>query len=106
MPWRAGQLHFDVSIDEATTICERLLVCLVSWFEGGSLAETVFTCLFMHQPAFQLLQQRHADLDAVPACGTPASLALLAAVTTVVKTVGVMRQLVLHADIYEVRPVV
>ena len=76
---------------------ERLLVCMVSWFDGGSLAETLFTCLYLHETAL-------ARLRALNDAGVVATthVVLLAAVTVVLKTVGLQRRVVIQADIYEV----
>lgn len=29
---------------------DGIFSCLVSWLEGHSLAQTLFTCLYLHQP--------------------------------------------------------
>lgn len=35
---------------EIIGIIDALNACLVSWLDGSSLAQTVFTCLYLHQP--------------------------------------------------------
>ena len=93
-----GALRFELSSAELSAVLERLLVCLVSWFDGGSLAETLFTCLYLHQPA---LAHLHLLREQAGAAASSSLIALLAAVTTVLRTVGLQRKAVIQADIYE-----
>lgn len=39
-----------LTLNEQTMIVDRTLSCFVSWLEGHSLAQTVFTNLYMHKP--------------------------------------------------------
>jgi len=36
---------------ELIGIFDGLFSCLISWLEGHSPAQTVFTCLYLHEPA-------------------------------------------------------
>lgn len=40
----------DFSYDELIGIMDTTLACIVSWLEGHSLAQTVFTNLYLHKP--------------------------------------------------------
>lgn len=40
----------DLSLPEEIGIIDSTLSCLVSWLEGHSLAQTVFTNLYLHKP--------------------------------------------------------
>ena len=40
----------DLSLAEEIGIIDSTLSCLVSWLEGHSLAQTVFTNLYLHKP--------------------------------------------------------
>lgn len=40
----------DLSLSEQIGIIDSTLACLVSWLEGHSLAQTVFTNLYLHKP--------------------------------------------------------
>lgn len=40
----------DLSAAETIGIIDGQLSCLVSWLEGHSIAQTLFTCLYLHQP--------------------------------------------------------
>lgn len=45
----SGELKLtDLSYPEIIGITDSLLACFVSWLEGHSLAQTVYTCLYMH----------------------------------------------------------
>lgn len=35
---------------ELIGLMDSINACLVSWLDGNSLAQTVFTCLYLHQP--------------------------------------------------------
>lgn len=35
---------------ELIGIMDGIYACLVSWLDGHSLAQTMFTCLYLHQP--------------------------------------------------------
>ncbi|CAG9806815.1 unnamed protein product [Chironomus riparius] len=46
---KTGQLKLDdLQCDELIGIYDSLFSCLVSWLEGHSPAQTVFTCLYLH----------------------------------------------------------
>lgn len=40
----------DVTRAELIGSFDSLFSCLVSWLEGHSAAQTLFTCLYLHQP--------------------------------------------------------
>ena len=48
---QAGHLKTkDLSRSEQIAIIDTTLACFVTWLEGHSLAQTVFTNLYLHQP--------------------------------------------------------
>ncbi|KAG8228326.1 hypothetical protein J437_LFUL009371 [Ladona fulva] len=48
---QAGTLKLDdLTIEEQIGIIDSTLACVVSWLEGHSLAQTVFTNLYLHKP--------------------------------------------------------
>lgn len=45
----SGKLKMDnLSYAELIGVIDSILACFVSWLEGHSLAQTVYTCLYMH----------------------------------------------------------
>lgn len=40
----------DLKSEETIAIIDGTLACIVSWLEGHSLAQTVFTNLYLHRP--------------------------------------------------------
>ncbi|XP_037114142.1 N-alpha-acetyltransferase 35, NatC auxiliary subunit [Syngnathus acus] len=40
----------DLSLPELIGIMDTCFCCLITWLEGHSLAQTVFTCLYVHNP--------------------------------------------------------
>ncbi|CAB1321655.1 unnamed protein product [Coregonus sp. 'balchen'] len=40
----------DLSLPELIGIMDNCFCCLITWLEGHSLAQTVFTCLYVHNP--------------------------------------------------------
>ncbi|KAK1786971.1 hypothetical protein P4O66_017338, partial [Electrophorus voltai] len=40
----------DLSLPELIGIVDTCFCCLITWLEGHSLAQTVFTCLYVHNP--------------------------------------------------------
>lgn len=40
----------DLTYEELIGIIDMTLACIVSWLEGHSLAQTVFTNLYLHKP--------------------------------------------------------
>ncbi|XP_026463560.1 N-alpha-acetyltransferase 35, NatC auxiliary subunit isoform X2 [Ctenocephalides felis] len=54
----SGQLKLQgLLVNETIGIMDHCLCCLVSWLEGHSLAQTLFTCLYMHRP--HEIQDKH-----------------------------------------------
>lgn len=46
-----GELKLDnLEYRELIGVFDSIYACLVSWLEGHSLAQTLFTCLYMHFP--------------------------------------------------------
>lgn len=49
--FQAGTLKIDaLDPSELIGIMDATMACIVSWLEGHSLAQTVFTNLYLHQP--------------------------------------------------------
>uniref|UniRef100_A0A8C3S4D3 N-alpha-acetyltransferase 35, NatC auxiliary subunit n=1 Tax=Chelydra serpentina TaxID=8475 RepID=A0A8C3S4D3_CHESE len=42
----------DLSLPQLIGIMDTCFCCLITWLEGHSLAQTVFTCLYIHNPDF------------------------------------------------------
>lgn len=40
----------DISYKDTIALVDSMYACLVSWLEGHSLAQTLFTCLYLHKP--------------------------------------------------------
>lgn len=80
----SGELKLDdIPPSEACDIIDGTLCCVASWLEGGSMAQTVFANLYMHNP--------HAIEDRV----------MRASCTAMLKLVGVIRELVTTTCVYE-----
>lgn len=48
---QAGQIKVkDLTQREQITVIDRTYACMVSWLEGHSLAQTVFTNLYLQKP--------------------------------------------------------
>ena len=104
----AGQLPLEsLSLASARALALGLLVREVAWCNGTSLAETVFTCLYLHDPALKHLvasvnaggaHEKHVARTGTEGLGMRAWSGL--AVGTL-KTVALTREAVFHADIYE-----
>lgn len=46
-----GVLELDtISYKDMIGLIDSMYTCLVSWLEGHSLAQTLFTCLYLHKP--------------------------------------------------------
>uniref|UniRef100_A0A674A7H2 N-alpha-acetyltransferase 35, NatC auxiliary subunit n=1 Tax=Salmo trutta TaxID=8032 RepID=A0A674A7H2_SALTR len=45
-----GFIVRDLSLPELIGIMDTCFCCLITWLEGHSLAQTVFTCLYVHNP--------------------------------------------------------
>ncbi|GAB0100544.1 N-alpha-acetyltransferase 35, NatC auxiliary subunit homolog [Sergentomyia squamirostris] len=79
-----GQLKLDnLTPAELLGIIDSIYACVVSWLEGHSLAQTLFTCLYMHFP--------HA-IEEKP---------LKAFCICVFKVVWYIREFIQHAAVYE-----
>lgn len=51
LPFQANKLKLDeFTFEELIGITDTTLSCLVTWLEGHSLAQTVFTNLYLHKP--------------------------------------------------------
>ena len=47
-----GKLKLEnLEYNELIGLFDGLFACLNSWLDGHSLAQTVFTCLYLHEPA-------------------------------------------------------
>ncbi|KAG5841366.1 hypothetical protein ANANG_G00198760 [Anguilla anguilla] len=44
----------DLSLPELIGIMDTCFCCLITWLEGHSLAQTVFTCLYVHNPVYAM----------------------------------------------------
>lgn len=42
----------SASSQRALSVLDGMAVCEVAWYEGGSLPETLYVCLYLHPPAF------------------------------------------------------
>nr|KAF6331955.1 N-alpha-acetyltransferase 35, NatC auxiliary subunit [Pipistrellus kuhlii] len=42
----------DLTLPELIGIMDTCFCCLITWLEGHSMAQTVFTCLYVHNPDF------------------------------------------------------
>ena len=58
LPWE------NISIPEFVTVFDHTLSCLVTWFEGHSLAQTVLTNLYLHCGDSPELRPPHPELKA------------------------------------------
>ncbi|XP_027037069.1 N-alpha-acetyltransferase 35, NatC auxiliary subunit-like, partial [Pocillopora damicornis] len=48
---KAGLVRIkDLTPKELIGIMDELIACLITWLDGHSLVQTVFTCLYMHNP--------------------------------------------------------
>lgn len=46
-----GAIQLDnISYKDVIGLIDSMYACLVSWLEGHSLAQTLFTCLYLHKP--------------------------------------------------------
>jgi hypothetical protein len=113
----SGALPLErLTLAEARALSLQLLVLEFGWCEGVSLAESVFTCLYLHPPALPRLVAALADpsagpdpaaakptVAAVAAAGdAPLALRALAALGVIgLKVVHLTREAVFHADLYE-----
>jgi hypothetical protein len=104
-------LH-QISLRDTRNICLRMLKLEMSWVDATSLAESLFTCFYLHEPILGLLKSTFSGLLAslnengdnpnstVKDLGEEC---LACIVVLVLKKVAMMRDIVLHADIYEVK---
>lgn len=113
------------SADTLASILDGLISCEVAWYEGGSLPETLFTCLYLHSPAYYKLLEAVGieqppnyigsrlypptiDTDigetgselVIPA-GNEKALVLVACALGTLRCCGIARDIVLLADIHE-----
>ncbi|CAN0151275.1 unnamed protein product, partial [Discosporangium mesarthrocarpum] len=107
-------------------ILDGMAICEVAWHDGGSLPETLYTCLYLHPQAYSVLMQelglgplppphgqQKLDIRIEPggcsrAIGGPRSwmdkaltLALLAHTLGTLRCCSVSRDVIILADIYE-----
>lgn len=74
--------------EQLVDVADGLIKCEATWHEGFPLAQTVLTCLYLHDPSL--------------ACGTePASPLLEALVRFTAATVHAVHSVIIRADIYE-----
>jgi len=78
-----GMLPLDLTSQQLIAVMDRLVACEVAWYNGNGIAQTVFTCLYLHD--------RSLIKDA----------ALLAFVKLQLKTCYMVREVVVQGDIYE-----
>ncbi|RMX51654.1 hypothetical protein pdam_00020297 [Pocillopora damicornis] len=74
---KAGLVRIkDLTPKELIGIMDELIACLITWLDGHSLVQTVFTCLYMHNPFIiedpclkplktRLREEPNCDLDTV-----------------------------------------
>lgn len=97
----------NISLSEARRICSKLLTLEISWIDGTSMAETMFTCFYLHDPVLPLLISTFQSLSKKdskesPKLETLAEGCLSCFVVLLLKNVALIREIVFHADIYEV----
>lgn len=81
---KAGKLKIqDLMVEELIGNIDATLACLVTWLEGHSLAQTVFTNLYLHKPL--LIEDR--VLKAFSVC--------------ILKMIEVIRDFVNKANVFE-----
>lgn len=81
---KTGQLKLDnLECDELIGIFDALFSCLVSWLEGHSPAQTIFTCLYLHDTTH--IQDKY----------------LLSYCNGILKLTGVIRKFITSARVYE-----
>jgi hypothetical protein len=105
-----GELRLQLSPEEAVEIFDNLLRLELMWYDGNTLAQTIFTCLYMHPSVMTKLKELPL-VDPPPADGEPVDgkvnvegmvgLAVAAFGTCLLKTCATMRNVILRADIYE-----
>ncbi|XP_055689664.1 N-alpha-acetyltransferase 35, NatC auxiliary subunit homolog [Lutzomyia longipalpis] len=79
-----GQLKLDnLEFSELIGVFDSIYACLVSWLEGHSLAQTLFTCLYMHFP--------HAIEEK----------SLKAFCISIYKLTDYIRKIITHASVFE-----
>ena len=80
----SGELKLEsIPADECCDIVDGMLCCIASWLEGGSMAQTVFANLYLHNP--------HAINDRP----------MKAVCITVLKLVSVVKELITSTCVYE-----
>lgn len=53
----AGELRLELTPKEVLAICDNLLGLELLWYDGNSLAQTLFTCLYIHPAVLKKLQE-------------------------------------------------
>lgn len=130
---RAGSLRLGLTAHEALQVMDHLWDLEMSWQDGNTVPQTVFTCLYVQAHAIGLLRQyvgqekafpgATADAPEAPVVSTPSlaeagvaspaepgtaehtvALALLAYCTSLLRTMALLRAVFFSADVYEVRP--
>ena len=89
-----------LTLSRARADAVALMVMESAWSEGTSLAETVFTCLYLHQPALAHLVATVTG-GGGEGGGGRGMRALAALGVACLKGVGLAREVVFHADLYE-----
>ena len=81
LPWD------NISIPEFVTVFDHTLACLVTWFEGHSLAQTVLTNLYLHCGDSPELRPPHPELKAY--------------VVATLKLVDLIKDIIAKATVFE-----
>ena len=81
LPWE------NISIPEFVTVFDHTLSCLVTWFEGHSLAQTVLTNLYLHCGDSPELRPTHPELKAY--------------VVATLKLVDLIKDIIAKATVFE-----
>ena len=81
LPWE------NISIREFVTVFDHTLSCLVTWFEGHSLAQTVLTNLYLHCGDSPELRPSHPELKAY--------------VVATLKLVDLIKDIIAKATVFE-----
>jgi Mak10 subunit, NatC N(alpha)-terminal acetyltransferase len=92
LPWD------DLSLHDACLIVVEALTRLESMLTGASVAESIYTCLYVHNSVLADMKSRLQD---VKQASSPAQHAVYATSLAMVAISKVVREIVLNADIYE-----
>eukprot|EP00617_Octactis_speculum_P020933 CAMPEP_0185764208 /NCGR_PEP_ID=MMETSP1174-20130828/23131_1 /TAXON_ID=35687 /ORGANISM="Dictyocha speculum, Strain CCMP1381" /LENGTH=751 /DNA_ID=CAMNT_0028446643 /DNA_START=3 /DNA_END=2258 /DNA_ORIENTATION=+ len=99
-----GFLDTEMSLHKANCVVQHLLVCEVAWCEGSSLAETLFTCLYLQKPILSTMLAHYNSEDEeakTPVIESLGLYVLYAIILNILKTTELSRHMILQADIYE-----